>query len=54
MKHRISQMDKNNSDDLDCLTEENSEIDKNSFKRFDSNTTDAIDEDFFKDCYTFD
>ena len=35
-----------------ALQKKNSEINKNSFKRFDSNKTDAIDEDFFKDCYT--
>ena len=52
MKHRISQMDKSNSDDCNCLTEENSETDKISFKKVNSNKTDAIDEDFFKDCYT--
>ena len=50
MKHRISQVDGNNSESNDCnsLSEENSDIYKDCFKRFDSYKTDAIDEDFFK------
>ena len=50
MKNRISQVDGNNSEsnDYKSLSEENSDIYKDCFKRFDSYKTDAIDEDFFK------
>ena len=45
-------MDGNNheSDDCNSLSEENSEIDKECFKRFGSVKADAIDEDFLKAC----
>ena len=55
MKHRISQVDGNDSESDDycnSLSEKNSDIDKDCFKRFDSDKTDAIDEDFFKACST--
>ena len=47
MKHRISQAYGNNSECVDCisLSKENSEIDKDCFKRFDSDKTDSIEEE---------
>ena len=52
MKHRISQVDGNNSESDECnsRSEDNSEIDKDCFKRFGNDKADAIDEDFFKAC----